>query len=301
MKLKNLLITLSLFIAFASAYGSGAMDAELVNTQQIRLDSVESVEVHYFADDITIFQGTSEYLELREYMTEKNKRYYADIRETGNQVFIESGNRPELHFGTFHSYVEIYLPAFYRGDLSVEIASGDLESSDSFTFAKGTFKVSSGDLFFSAIQAQILSFETNSGQIAADWISAENISVDADSVEVTIGKAEGNMNIQVNSGEITVGELRGAVNARINSGSIECTVADLSGNIDLAARSGSVHLTLPRPSEFAFSAKAESGRISTPFEEYLTGKPRDLSGKVGNSDTIRVDLETTSGNIEVDW
>jgi DUF4097 and DUF4098 domain-containing protein YvlB len=201
----------------------------------------------------------------------------------------------------------------------VETASGSLESSDSFTLGHASFKASSGRLFFSAIQAQTLSFKISSGQIVADWISAGNISVDAtsggitignligssevhsSSASVAIGKAVGNMNIQVASGEITVGELRGAVNARISSGRIKCTVADFSGNIDLTTGSGSVHLTLPRPSAFAFSAKTASGRISTPFEEYLTGTPKNLSGRVGNSSTMRVDLKTASGNIKVDW
>jgi DUF4097 and DUF4098 domain-containing protein YvlB len=283
MKIKYLLITLSLFIAFASVYSSDSMEAELVNTQQIRLDSVESIEIRYSADNITIFQGTSEYLELREYMTENNKRYYADIRETGNRVFIQSGKRPILNFGRFRSYVEIYLPAFYRGDLSVETSSGSLESSDSFTFAEAAFKSSSGRLFFSAIQAEKASFKTSSGQIVVDGVSANNISADTA------------------SGSITIGELRGAAKAHTSSGGIKCTVADFSGNIDLAAVSGSVNLTLPRPSAFAFSAKTVSGSISVPFAEDLTGTPKNLSGEVGNSGTMRVDLETTSGSIKVDW
>ncbi|MDR1747958.1 MAG: DUF4097 domain-containing protein, partial [Spirochaetaceae bacterium] len=202
---------------------------------------------------------------------------------------------------------------------SVKTASGNLESSDSFTFRDAEFNSSSGRLFFSSIQAQTTAFEASSGQIVVDGISARsssftassgavtvgtltgNAEIEVSSGSVTIGKAAGEVNIRVASGRITIGELRGAVNARTSSGVIKCSVTDLSGDITLAATSGSIALTLPRSSAFAFSARTGSGRISVPFAENLTGTAKNLTGTVGNSDKMHVNLDTSSGNIEVIW
>ncbi len=319
MKIKNLPITLGLFIAFASVYGGGSREPELVNTQQIRLGTVKSIDVAYASGSITIFHGTSEYLELREYMNDAHDRYYADITEAGDRVSIKSGKRPFLTFGTFRSYVEIYLPASYRGDFSVKTASGNLESSDSFSFRDAEFSSSSGRLFFSNIHAQTAAFKSSSGHIVVDRIFADSSSFTASSGAVTIGnltgsteiqvssgsvaigRAAGEVNIRVSSGGITVGELRGAVNARTSSGGVKCSVTDLSGDITLVTTSGSIALALPRSSGFAFSAKTGSGRISVPFADNLTGTVKNLSGTVGNSDKMHVSLDTSSGNIEVTW
>lgn len=71
------------------------------------------------------------------------------------------------------------------------------------------------------------------------------------------------------------------------------------GNMTANAASGSIELTIPENLGFRFSATTNSGIISAPFSEQLSGTEKEVTGAIGMDAVITIELSTTSGNIKI--
>jgi hypothetical protein len=124
MKIKVLTAVLGLLI-LVSAYSGGNM--ELVNTQEIGLDNIETITILCRNENVDVLKGTSGTLIVKEYMSENNRKYYANIGNSGNTITIETGQRPlKQHFNLFKARMEVFLPASYENTINIKTIDGNI-------------------------------------------------------------------------------------------------------------------------------------------------------------------------------
>lgn len=290
-----------LFFAVFSVFGNGI--AELVNTQEIDLTGINDLRISYTSASITLINGTTDKLIVKEYMSENNPSYYARINKSGSSVTIENGIRPIFQFRPFYMYVEIYLPSAYQSDISIKTVSGRIESQGTLTSTAAKIETSSGSISAERIAAVSAQVKTMSGSIRIEKISGVS-AVQTSSGSIRIGESDGNITLNTSSGSIDVNQLSGNLSAKTSSGRINIAVSETTGNITLQTSSGSVQLEVPRGLNFNYTSRSSSGSLSAPFSDSLSSplnNRRLVQGSVGEASDRNVEIYTTSGSIRVSW
>ncbi|MDR2149738.1 MAG: DUF4097 family beta strand repeat-containing protein, partial [Spirochaetaceae bacterium] len=111
------------------------MEKHLVNTQEIALENINSVDIAYSWENITLFESDTNTLILKEYMSIDKSNYYAHISNSGDKIFIKKGSRPfgigiGILFNVFNARVEVYLPKSYTKNIKIKASSGKIEGGD---------------------------------------------------------------------------------------------------------------------------------------------------------------------------
>jgi DUF4097 and DUF4098 domain-containing protein YvlB len=313
-----------LFSAF-SAFCAG--NTELVNTQEIELDNIFDVKIIYSSEKVSLFMGTTDKLIIKEYMSEDNSKYYADIVKSGNTVTIKNGQWPfRPFFNIFNRRLEVYLPLSYRNTINIKASSGEIESSAELFCSKINIENSSGSIKINAITADTVNIQTSSGSINIGTITGEvsvksssgsirsqiingNVDIGSNSGSIDFGNINGSVSAEASSGHIELSLVAGSVNAKTTSGSIRCAVAENARDILLSSSSGSVTLNLPRNFVFNFSSRTSSGSLRTPFSDKLFSPVNDRSitqGVIGSSNNDSgniptINIRTSSGSIKINW
>lgn len=167
-----------------------------------------------------------------------------------------------------------------KGDLRVEVGSGDVRVSDSDALV--SIETGSGDVTLDGIRGDELGVETGSGQVTAHKLTAQKLS------------------IETGSGEIEAGGI-GADHAKIETGSggIKFDVAKDVHILSLDSGSGDIIVSLPRDVGAKISAETGSGGIDTDLPlKVIVRKRGELSGTIGDGNgSIRI--ETGSGDVKI--
>lgn len=338
---KIFLSVILIFFTGLSAFCSGNL--ELVNTQEIKLDNITDININYSSERVSLFMGTADSLIIKEYMSENNSEFFANISNTGNKVIVEKGRSPfRPIFNFFNRRLEVYLPLSYKNAISIKTSSGKIETSDlicsniviesssggisvdSIISDYVKIKSSSGSIIINNIKGEI-SVESLSGRInidqAAGNLSAKassgaiqgesvqgNAILNTNSGSIIFGTINGNVSAEASSGRIELNFVSGSVNAKTSSGSIRCTIGGNAGDVSLNTASGAVRLNLPQDSNYNFTSRTSSGRLTTPFSDKLFIPANDRNSTQGTitgnsvSDNIRtINIRTSSGSISVNW
>lgn len=256
------------FLLCTLAFTSGCenQSTELVNTQTINIENTKKLEIDYSSENITVYESNDNNLVLKEYMSENKQEYYAKINSSGEKITIDSGNRPLF----INSYVEVYLPKSFDGDLSLKTASGKLTITSNYNFGILNIKTSSGDVEINDVATNESKIETSSGA-------------------VNITKISGNLWVATSSGKIEIGDAIGSGYFSTSSGTIKPSFSYINGDITCKSSSGKIQLGIPSKLSFKFKSNTSSGAINVPFE----------GNEVGSSPDLKIDLSTSSGAIEV--
>jgi len=304
-------------------FSQGFSNTKLVNTQNISLDEINSINILYQSDDVTFFTSDSEELILKEYMNyTPDDNALSTINKSGSDLTIKNGKQ-KLRFTAFRLFssstrVEIYLPDNYHEKLNIETSSGNINSDLSLTFSEFAASSSSGNIKINEVYSDRISasassgnitfqvaegnrqFSTTSGNIKVlDGIGDSNF--DASSGNITVKKASGHIEAEASSGNIDIIDSVGGGDLSTTSGNIKFELTSLTGDVELTASSGDVRVIFPNEASFDFTAKTSSGDIRTFFDEVLSynKKGNEASGTVGSSPNIDVNIETSSGNVRV--
>ena len=224
-------------------------------------------------------------------------------------------------------------------DLRLNATSGDLEMNE-VTAAKIKFSTSSGNITvakaegnrqFTATSGDIevhggtgdtsaatssgnITIESSSGLLEAEASSGDIVIRDS-SGEKKLSTASGNIEIKdsvgytkasASSGTIEANNLAGAGHFKTTSGNLRLDFADtheaITDDIIVDASSGTAELTIPSTLQFNFSADTSSGSIDTSFDDMLSFSDDEdhAEGNVGTTPNIKLQITTTSGDIEVD-
>lgn len=92
---------------------------------------------------------------------------------------------------------------------------------------------------------------------------------------------------------------QGELSVETSSGNILSEQSLALSKLQVNSKSGSIELTIPENLGFRFSATTNSGIISAPFSEQLSGTEKEVTGAIGMDAVITIELSTTSGNIKI--
>lgn len=302
------------------SFGGGGMN--LVNTQNVNLSDITSINIRYTSEDIAFFTSDSSELIFKEYMNYKPKKEdLSRIEINGNELNILDSSEV-INFSIWPYFknhkIEIYVPEEYTHSLSVTSSSGNIHSTTILKLSNLTAKSTSGNIKFSEVYADKINADASSGNINFELAQGDrqfsatsgNIKVmggsgdshfQTSSGNITIADASGYLDVSASSGEIRVTSQAGGGRLKASSGNIDLELASLTDNLDLRASSGNVNLDLTGDISFRFTADVSSGDIRTYFDDNLSYNKRGNSthGNVGSNPAYDINIETTSGNIRV--
>ena len=201
---------------------------------------------------------------------DKRDNVEADLDGNGTVQVEKSGNSIEINYKRkwFQPFgflcvqnSTIYLPEDFKGDLAIEVGSGNVNSKD--------------------LHLNNLILDVNSGNVNMDSIRAQTGFLD------------------VRSGNIDLQHYTGLLEADVSSGNLSIQMDELSDDVKVEVSSGHVELDLPDKADFTLDGNVSSGLISSSFS--LKNKQESkqiLKGMYGTGEHY-VDLRVSSGKIEV--
>jgi DUF4097 and DUF4098 domain-containing protein YvlB len=270
---------------------------ELANTEEINLDNVNTIEIAYHSEKVSLFQGTTDRLVIKEYRNRIDSKFNAHITNAGDKLTIERGWRLSFRlFYIVYSRIEIYLPASYKNALSIKTTSGKIEVFDEYSLSKINLESTSGSISVNTIIAEMSGIKTTSGGIHGENINGD-VDIRTSSGAIKFGNIKGNATIGSSSGAIDINQVTGNLTARSTSGSINCKKA--AGNTEVSTTSGKIVLYTINGE---VSTESTSGRIELNLVNCgVTAKNSSggiyciVNGNAGN-----ISLATTSGGIGLD-
>lgn len=274
--------------------------AQLENELAFPLDGVSEVIISYDEETVTFHEGEGEALVIQEYMTAHQSSCHARAEQTGGRIAISEGGKP-LFDGDFSRYIEIYLPASYHGSLTVTTTDGEIDLSG-VALQLDTLRIDStaGAVRLHTVEAQSLALSTTSGALAADRLEAGTVRIDTTSGDFSCGQLDGEVACTTTSGSLEVRSAAGSGSYQASSeGELAVRYTEVTGDLSFYNKNGSIRVTLPAGLEFAFSATAKNGAVTTTFQEALCLDGGTASGTVGSQPTAAIRAETRNGDIEV--
>lgn len=287
-------------LLMGSFSGCGGQKATaLVNTLTFDTRDVEILRLDYDADDIHVLESDHAKVIVKEYMNEDKKSYYARTSLQKGELLITEGDRPRR--SSFASDIEIYVPQDYRNSLSLHSTSGTISSEMALNLA-GVFSVdtTNGVVEVANAKASTVKATSTNGSLRLANIAAEEINIRTTNAATSIKQAIGVISYQSKGGKLTASDLHGSGSFHASGeGSINLSFADVTSNISVYAKNGTLTVILPPALACNFSAITKNGSIDTSFVDQLAITDSAASGTVGVSPQLTVKLETRNGDIQV--
>lgn len=262
-----------------SENGAPLGGVQLVNTCELSLEGIRSIEISYMAESIQLFHAEGTQLMIKEYMNREEPALFANVNISGGSILVRNGRR-QGYFG-LRSRVEVFLPASWQGSLALATVSGSIKSPDVWEMAAFSARTISGEVEMNAIKAATVRLSSTSGKVKAE-------------------KADGNLEMRSISGAIRLGEGAGGGVFKTTSGSVRINFNQLRGNIEASSVSGGVRIGVPQDASFEFEGHSVSGGIHTGFDDRLVFQRRKKAhGFVGGAPFYHIKASSTSGSIHV--
>lgn len=274
--------------------------AQMVNELTFSAPEVSEMTISYDEENLTFLKGSGDEIKIREYMTEDQKRYHANVEQHSGKVHISEGGKPFFK-DRFLRYVEIELPASYRNDLTLTTTNGNLDlSAVELDLAKLRIETTSGILQLKKAEARNVYLSTTSGTMELGKIEADKIRLDSTSGAITVDELRGNTVYTSTSGNLTVESAIGSGNYKAgNSGKLDVAYKRVEGNLSLYNKNDDILLKIPKALEFDFHAVTKNGSIKTSFSDEISMEDGEACGVIGKKPSVRIELETKNGRIEV--
>jgi hypothetical protein len=180
--------------------------------------------------------------------------------------------------------LEVSVPSEWRGDYSVEASSARV-TIDGADLATVTLDVSSGSVEARGIDAERLTVESSSGSVRLEEIAASETAISSSSGAITVEGVTGDVEVETSSGgaRLDFRGRRGFLTADSSSGRVE--VEGIDGGVEIESSSGGISV--------AYVRLREDSRISASSGDITVRLPADSD--------LNVDLETSTGRINVDF
>ena len=299
---KSILLSVCMVTIMASAYCGGAISAEPVNVQEIELENIDTILVHYNSERITLLKNNTNTITLKEYMSINNSSHYAQISNSGNELVIKAGRRPAMR--NFRAHVEIFIPVSNK-NITIRTSSGNITGENEYTASTMNFNSSSGDISINSITANNIKFTASSGNIQCNNTNG-NTFIKTNSGNIIFNSVNGDVSSESSSGRIEIKQTTGSLTANTSSGNINCSITENAGDVSITTSSGSVILAIPENFAFNFLSRTSSGRLRTPFSDKLSSPLTDrdsVQGIIGENtkEPKNINIRTNSGSITVNW
>jgi lia operon protein LiaG len=279
---------------------SNSKSPQMVNELEFSLKEVSNLTISYDEEKITLFEGDSDELVIKEYMSVNKSSYYAKVIQLNDSIHISEGDKPFFKSG-FSRYIEVYLPASYHQNLTITTTDGDIDLSN-FDLDVSMLRVdsTSGIVQLNSATASSIYLSSTSGTLKLGSIQAEEIKLETTRGNVTCSELNGDVTYISTSGNADIKAASGSGSYKANnSGKLNVVYTSVDGDLSFFNKNDNIDLTIPTDLEFNFEATTKNGSISTTFEESITINGRTTSGSVGDNPTVTIKVETNNGNIQV--
>ena len=274
----------------------------LINSKRWEASDISTVEAIYGTDCITVSPSPTQEIILKEYLSEDSDSYDAKTTVSDSTLKIEMGDRPQFSHTGYISRIELYLPSSFRGSVILTTKTGAI-SLNGISASKVTVRSQNGPVTVSNISGT-LDCETDTGGITINGISASKVTVRSQNGHVTASNISGTLDCKTSTGGISVN--RGHVTGDIHSqnGSIDISLHELQGILNISTETGMINAALPDTSAFTISASTDTGNITNEFTENwgvsrgsVTGAT--LAGTWGEQPNSQISLITSNGSIKL--
>lgn len=182
----------------------------------------------------------------------------------------------------FNEKIYLYIPKNYDKDLIIEGSSGNAK-------------------FLSAMKLNQLKYIGHSGNVK----SSENIEAKKASFEISSGNIEleklkaDEYDITSHSGNVDINSISGSGKINTKSGNIRISYEDIDEYSNVEASSGNIKINVPSNLSFEFNGSCHSGDIHSNFNMNKDDDGKTASAKVGNGPYKKIDVKTSSGNLNI--
>ncbi|MBD5550343.1 MAG: DUF4097 domain-containing protein [Lachnospiraceae bacterium] len=305
----------NIYKAFRGGYYDHERDyvgIHLVLEQEVAIDGIDSISVSYSknSNDVYLYEGQGDMLAIKEYNeVELNENELSTVSVNGSKLEIKGKRRSSrrvgagfFHFGDGGGYTEVWLPASYKGELTLTTSSGDITSEMDLVLERDLKAAStSGEITMPDVTASNVSLGSTSGNVRIENIetnrngTAGDINIATTSGDITLKQLSGETNIGSTSGYVNAETITG--NAQIATTSGDITVQYIDGNAAVESSSGNAKI-LEGSGERSISTS--SGDITIDGADGLW-QIHTTSGEVcvkGQNDSGSI--ETTSGDVSLE-
>lgn len=279
---------------FGTSYNIGSGALRLQKEQEVPETEITAMEVDCDGTpfDISVLPGEGRQIKIEEYYNaELEPDRMMEVSVTNKKLVI----RQRLAYGivgwkgNLGGCVKVYIPAeIYESlkNMEIETTSGDIEISG-WEECRPSMKE--------------VRLSTTSGEITADYLNAEKVNVSSVSGDIEVQNVTGKLHASATSGTLDIRQLTGEGELNTVSGEVYVGTDRLAGDLKIGTTSGEVQLTIPQDSSFKLDIDTTSGSIDTFFDNQLSFSKREnsASGTVGNSPEYQIDINTTSGDVEI--
>ena len=277
-------------------------------------DDFDDIFIETTTADVTILRSENE--ECKVVYKFGNFGITADVKVEDGVLKIKSldGRKwyEHLTFGSFGSYIQVYLPESVYKALNVDISTGDVEIREGFTFDTITVTGSTGDFSCYSTGKNLVRYDGSTGDVDVAGITTESLYLKVSTGEVDVKNISAKtVYIKTTTGDIDVENLNGSAlevvvgtgeveieNARIDSFTSKGTTGEISlDNVIVAGK-----ITIERGTGDVELFGCDGGEIEI---ETTTGEVECslLSGKMFTANTgsgkVRVPESTEGGRCKI--
>jgi len=298
----------------------GWTEAELINTQNVEVDDISSIDISNSSRDIIFKRGDSDHMVIREYSSKSKDKSFVSISQSSNILKLKSdknSGRSWFVLRSNYQYYEVYLPTSYQGSMNIKTSSGDIYSETDLILSDYSLSSSSGYVDLQSLTAEKINIATSSGDIDAQYLEGET-ELSCQSGYVEVGEIKGDIKITTSSGDVNTGRVDGTVNIKTSSGyadveegsdtkietsSGDITISNVNGRLDIKSSSGYVEAENITGGGSVYTT---SGDINLEFAELTEDLQIDASSgyvycDIPKEANFQLQVDTSSGDINTDF
>lgn len=268
----------------APARSAPPENADKLFDQSLPISDVQNLLIDMTSDEVNLYPAEDNTLRVVQYGVNLNDERIIALERRGSTLAVTRSSYGWQLFttpGYSRSYIDIYLPQSYHQALEIDLTSGSVTMHDDRQLSEFSIDITSGDIDVKHIEAQSATVEMTSGNVQIEGLSVDSFDMDCTSGNIRVDSAAG-------SGKLWT-----------TSGSIHLERLELTDTLSLELTSGSINVGLAGNPNLQFKASRTSGSIDTYFPTNSEDNGRELFGSVGSAPYKRIEIDSTSGNVNI--
>ncbi len=249
------------------------------NIINLDISTVKTLQIGYQAETLFIHTTDENEMILKEYIGNSAYEYLAKVNANRFKTTIRYGRREEVNT---KSFVEIFLPKNWHGELVLYTQYGHISCQDT-------------------IEVERFAAETSEGNITLGEIVSPRIRLVSSSNSVLLNKAKGFADIHTTSGNIAAHNIDGGAKLETSTGVIDASFKSLNNIVECGTLSGNIQLSLPSSSGINVDGITKTGDISSSIDgidvRLKPGNVKNVFGSRGEKPLQNIKLSTINGNI----
>ena len=249
------------------------------NVITLDISTVKTLQIGYQAETLFLSHAEDEQLTIKEYIGYTAYEYLGKVNANRFKTTIRYGRREGVNT---KSYVEIFLPKSWHGELQLSSQYGNIITEEDWTMERFAAETTEGAVVFRTISAPRIRITTSVGPVQGDH---------------TVGFTD----IHTVSGPISIKSIDGGAKLETSSSHIYAAFHSLNNIIECITLNGNIDLTLPSDAGMKVDGISKRGEILTDIDglEIKTkpGNIKNILGILGEKPFQNVRLSSINGTI----